>query len=284
MSKITTTKIKNPSDSSPTVQAHKTTFDKVADWISSYAKYLGMGFAGIIVGCAVYFGFSFYSEKVALKVFNKSYDIEKMITDFEKKQDELKTAEAAKKDSKADAKAAAKTTTDPKAEQKTEKPVSVTTEDLDKLETEIQSKALDFIKAHPSHGASRNLALRWSKILFSNTKFDKSYDILNALKLEPKSSLEGLTYLAKASQSLQIGKINEAIEIFKSIISNKDWGYIHPEARYQLSLAYIENKNIDLALENLKSLKIEHPTQTKTIQDATKLMRWIQYSKDNEKN
>jgi tetratricopeptide (TPR) repeat protein len=112
-----------------------------------------------------------------------------------------------------------------------------------------------------------------------------AYETLALLNLKKSNSLEALSALAKASASVQVGKLSEAIELYKNIIGTAKWKFIHPEARFQLSLALIENKNEAEAIENLKTIQIEYPKQRKTVEESTKIMRWLKYKKnEGDKN
>ncbi len=274
MSKITTSKIKN-SDQKETMDhvSIQSRLDSLIHWLGKNSKVLAFGFGGVLIGCAIYFAWSFYSQKVALSKFEAAFSIEKQITDFTKKSEELKAQDTKALDKKA-AKDSALVTP--------EIPVALVTQaEIETLESKIHAEVIAFIKADPSQGASRNLSLKWAKTLYAKDSFEKALEVLSVIKVGKNNSLEGLSLLSKASTTLQVGKVKEAVTLFKEIVSTKKWTYLHPEARFQLSLALIEDKNEAEAIENLKAIKSEYPDEKKTVEEATKLLRWLQYQKSN---
>lgn len=253
MSKITTSKIKNSHQTETIENTVSNKIDSLISWLDKNTKVLAISFVTVLLGCAVYFLISLYTQNKALEKFEAAFAIEKEIISFDEKVEKSKL-------------------------EKESTPFTTKNEDQDK----IQNQVVDFIKANPSHGASRNLALRWSKSLYTDEKFDKALQVINLLKIEKSNSLEGLGLLSKASLSLQLGQTKEAVGYFKEIISTKKWSYLHPEARFQLSLALIKDQNTVEAIENLKTIKTEYPDERKTVEDATKLLRWLQYQKHSK--
>ncbi len=255
MSKITTSKIKNSNQSETVENVVSGKIDSIINWLDKNTKAIAVGFAAVLAGCAVFFVWSLFAQKTALKKFEASFAIEKDIIAFDEKVEKSKIEK------------------EPTAYETKD-------QDLDK----IHGQVAEFIKANPGHGSSRNLALKWSKSLYTDEKFEKALEVINSLKIEKTNSLEGLGLLSKASLSLQLGQTKEAVGFFKDIISTKKWSYLHPEARFQLSLALIKDQNTVEAIENLKTLKTEHPDERKTVEDATKLLRWLQYQKNTNQS
>ncbi len=255
MSKITTSKIKNSDTKTELGQeSMQQKVDRLTLFVEKNAKVLALSFVALLVLCSGYFVFSLYSENSALKIFEKSYTIEKRISEF----------------TIAD--------TDPSAEIKKKKSPESDATEFEQLNQDVSA----FIKEYPKSEASRNLVLKWSNYLYSVDKFEMALQNLELLKTNKVSSLGALTELAKASNTVQLGKLDQAIGIYKAIIANKNWNYVHPEARFQMSLALIENKKEQEALDNLKTIIQEHPKERKTIEEATKIIRWLTYKKNSE--
>lgn len=255
MSKITTTKIKNSETTTQSVEASfYETVDKVTDFIEKNSMILVVGFFGLMVGCAGYFGISYYLESAALKKFDSAFVIEKKISEFA--INEMDTSEKVK----------------------TKKTPETDAVDFNQVNKDV----LEFVKNNPSNSASRNLVLKWSNYLYSVEKFDMAYETLNAFKLKKGNSLEGLAALAKAATTVQLGKTAEAIDLYKNIISTPKWKYLHPEARFQMSLALLSDNKENEAIENLKTIQIEHPKERKTVEEASKIIRWLTYKKNKE--
>lgn len=255
MSKITTTKIKNSEKT--TIETSETVhqkIDRLAHFIEKNAKALALGFAALMVVCFGYFIFSLISENAAQKKFEKAFAIEKQIAEF------------------------AIAEVDPSAEIKKKKTPETDAGEFEKINTDV----LEFVKSNPNSEASRNLSLKWSNYLFSVEKFDMALAALTPLNIKKSNSLGGLAELAKASTTVQLGKVEQAIGMYKQIINNPNWNYIHPEARFQMSLALIENNQQQEALENLKTIVQEHPKERKTVEEATKIMRWLTFKKNSE--
>jgi TolA-binding protein len=70
--------------------------------------------------------------------------------------------------------------------------------------------------------------------------------------------------------------------MYKNIIGQANWKFAHPEARFQMSLAMIANKQEQEAMDNLKTIIQEHPDERKTVEEATKIMRWLTYKKNSD--
>lgn len=225
--------------------------DVLGRFVEKNAKTLTIGFVAFLGLCGIYFAFSLYSQSAALKKFDEAYAIEQRISKF------------------------AIAETDTSDQIKTKKSPETDGPEF----TQIHNDTLKFIKDNASNEAARNLALRWSSYLYSVEQFEKSYEVLEALKLKQKSTLDALAVLAKASTAVQLGKFTDAIDIYKKIITNKKWAYVHPEARFQMSLAMIENNNEQEALENLKLIQVEYPKERKTIEEANKIIRWLTFKK-----
>ena len=255
MSKITTTKIKNSdtSSSEQTENVHQK-IDRLTLFVEKNSKVLALSFIGLLVLCSGYFAYSLYAESTALKKFEASFALEKRISDY----------------NIAD--------TDPSAEIKTKKTPETDAADFEQLNTDVKS----FIKENPSSGASRNLALKWSNYLYSVEKFDLAYETLELLNIKKSNSLGALAQLAKASTTVQLGKMDQAIGMYKDIIGQANWKFAHPEARFQMSLAMIANKQEQDALDNLKTIIQEHPDERKTVEEATKIIRWLTYKKNSD--
>lgn len=255
MAKITTTKIKNSSDkdSQTTSEVFQSRLDKFTSFIDQNSKAIALSFILFLGVCGLYFAWSFYSQGAALEKFDQAYKIEKQINGLTK--------------------------IDPA----TGNPLSGKTPEENPEEVDrIQGKVMEFIESNPGHPAARNLAIKWSSYLFKEDKFDDSLKVLNRLELSDGVSLDGLSKLMIASSYFQTGKIKEAINSYKNIISVRNWKYLHPEARFQLSLALIEDGNEQEAIENLKTIQNEYPKQTQTVNEAMKIKRWLQYKKENK--
>lgn len=257
MAKLTTTKIKNssnPEDLHPTAESIQSKIDHTINFIEKNSRILAMGFFGLLLGCAIYFGWSYFSNKETLKTFDNAFKIEMKVDEFAKQDAKIQNT----KDEK-------------------------TPESDPNLFAKVNTEVTDFLKANPNHSASRNLALKWSGYLYNEEKYEDALTILSLYKTTTSRSLDGLAELAKASTLIQLSKYNQAIETYKKIIAEKTWKFLHPEARFQMSLAYVGDKNTPEAISNLKAIETEHAKQTKTVSEALKIKRWLQYKKAETK-
>lgn len=270
MSKVTTTKIKSGEPYNEILPTQKKSIlDSIFIFLDRNTRGLAFGFIAVLLACAVYFLWSYFRQNAALEKFEAAFQIEKQILEFEDKS---------KKNKPEDDKASTSDTKQQPVTTASQSPDSLKLDNTTQID-QIHAEVIKFIKEDPSHGASRNLALKWSKTLYTEEKFDKALETLQQLKFKKSNSLEGLTLLSKASLSLQAGQIKDSIQLFKEIVSTKKWTYLHPEARFQLSLALIKDNNPVEAIENLKTIKNEFPDEKRTVEDATKLLRWLQYQK-----
>lgn len=249
MAKVTTTHIKGNKEDAQNPQnvSFVDWIEGVGIWAEKNAMPLVVAFVAIVVLGVGVMGYNIYFESKQEEHFSKAYAIEKL---FETPQNTAaEMAEAPAKE-------------------------ELTPEKID----EVQPKVVDFIKVYPKSDAARNLAIKWVSKLYDKQEYAKALEVMQPL--QPSShSLSGLAVLLKGSTLLQSGQASEAIGIFKEILKNKSWEYVHPEASFQMSLAQIENKNIDEAITNLRSIQENYRDNREAVTEATKIMRWLQYQK-----
>lgn len=253
---MTTTKIKNSDSSTPNIpdETLDQKIDKISEFIEKNSMMFIFGFVGLLIGCAAYFSFSLYSKKMAFKKFDSAYKIEQKIDKFTIAETDTSNDVQTKKTPETD---------------------SIAFNDVD-------SEVKAFLNANPSHGASRNLALKWASYLFSVDKFKEANETLLSLNLKKSNSLDGLASLSKASSSVQTGDMEKAITLYKSILATSNWKFLHPEARFQMSLALIETDKVQEAIENLKTIQREHPDERKTVEESKKIIRWLTFKKNRD--
>ena len=280
MSKITTTQIKNKNPLEP--QTSEESIQRVigfaTHWMDRNSKTLILSFFGFLFLCAIYFFWSMISKELALKNFSKSYAIEIELNDF---IESLSPSKELKDTSDSKNKKSLNSPSVKETQNSTPKDLVSQKEEK---EAQMTEKVMRFVSSQPSHEASRDLALKWSDYLHKEKKYDQAYKVLSKIKVRKSSSLFGLVVLSQGSYLFEMGEYKKSINLYKSIIKNKHWKFLHNEARYRISLTFLKNKDIDQALENLKILASDEGNQgSALIQESKSLIRWIQYQKALEK-
>lgn len=222
--------------------------EDLGTWAESNAFTLVVGFVVVVVVCVAAIGFSMYTDSKRLSYFEQASALE---AQFEK---DLNA---------------------PGSDQ----PATLTSEKIERLQPEV----LSFVSSHPKADASRNLAIKWVSKLYDTKEYEKALEVMD--QLQPSNdSLSGLAQLLKGSTLMQAGKTPESIEVFKAILKNKNWSFVHPEASYQMGLAYLNNEDTDAAIGQFQNVQDSYQDSTETAQQATKIMRWLQYKKSQETN
>ena len=260
MSKITTTQIKNKNSEEPqtTEESVHKAIGLATHWINRNSKVLILCFFGFLSLCALYFLWSMLSKERATKNFEKSYKIEIEVNSFIKSTNSSDSSK--------------------------DKTSSEESKNIKDKESQLTDKVIKFISVLPSHGASRNLALKWSSHLYDKGQYEQAYKVLSQIKIKKSSSLFGLVALSKATNLFKMQKHDQSIDTYKSIIRNKQWKFIHSEARYRMSLSLVKKNSIDQAIENLKILSSDEGNKGSVfIQESKTLLRWLQYQKSLEK-
>lgn len=263
MSKITTTEIKGKKDNSTPTQTKSNVsiievFERIGHWAEGNAMALVIAFTGVVLMCMVAVGVSIVKENSIKNNFAMAYSIENKFID-------LVTAAEAEELNNPDS----PTTSKPA--------VTFTSEKIN----EFQPEVLEFVKANPNTDAARNLAIKWVSKLYDVKDYENALEVMNQLK-PSKDSLSGLALLLKGTTLMQAGQSSEAVTVFKEILKQKNWAFVHPEATYQMSLAQLNANDADAAIASLKSIQDNYQDNKEAVGQATKVMRWLQYQKSQQ--